>query len=53
MAICGRSVLSAIALASPMVEPPPSATRQSTPLFLTKANASSVTATGVCIVAPA
>ena len=42
IAICGRSVLSAMALARPIVEPPPSATRQSAPAALVAASASSV-----------
>ena len=41
MMICGRSVCSAMALLSPVVDPPPTATRPSAPSFSTTANAAS------------
>ena len=53
IATCGRPVRSAIALARPIVEPPPTATSPSTRSRATTAIAASVTSTGVCIRAPA
>src|SRR5882672_2945735 len=53
MMICGKSVRSAMALLSPVVDPPPMATSPSAPSFSTTANAASVTSTGVCMTAVA
>ena len=51
-AICGSPVRSAIALLSPVVEPPPQETMQSAPHAAATSSARSVTSTGVCISAP-
>ncbi len=51
MTICGKSVLRASALLSPVVDPPPSATRQSGSSSFSLSRTRSVTSTGVCIVA--
>jgi hypothetical protein len=47
----GKSVRSAIALPSPMADPPPTATTASAPSRPTSARARLVTATGVCAAA--
>src|SRR6266403_25766 len=51
MAICGRPVRNATALLNPVVDPPPSDTRQSGDASLTRSSTRSVTSTGVCMTA--
>src|ERR1700689_425154 len=52
MAMIGRPLSSAMALPSPMVEPPPMATQQSASRFLAAALASRAVSIGTCITAP-